>query len=92
MVTKKVRLTRKDKISTGSFHQLHIFVCVYDMWLWGHYHTDRAERPHCEIYYKRIEDLNTIWNRWFDKNNSSINYIDKSPKYILKDNPWANEI
>lgn len=28
MVTEKVRLTRKDKISTGSFHQLHIFLYV----------------------------------------------------------------
>lgn len=32
MVTEKVRLTRKDKISTGSFHQLHILcVCVNHM-------------------------------------------------------------
>ena len=41
----------KDKIS-------------WKVWLFGHYHDDRLERPGVEMFYKEMEDLETIWDRW----------------------------
>ena len=37
------------------------------IWLFGHYHADRVERPCVEQMYMDYEDLNTIWNRWYDE-------------------------
>lgn len=36
----------------------------WDIWLFGHYHADRLERPHVEQFYEKYEDLNTIFARW----------------------------
>ena len=36
----------------------------WNIWLYGHYHHDRIERPYVEQYYNDIEELDTIWNRW----------------------------
>jgi 3-oxoacid CoA-transferase subunit A len=36
----------------------------YNLWLWGHYHGDRIEAPHCEMFYYEVEDLKTIEERW----------------------------
>lgn len=33
-------------------------------WLWAHYHTDRVEAPHCEIFYYEVENLCDIEQRW----------------------------
>lgn len=59
--------------------------------LWGHFHADRIERPHCEMLYQSIQDLNVIWNRWygektFQKNCQNLNL---SPNFCQDDNPWA---
>lgn len=35
------------------------------IWLFGHYHADRVERPFVEQMYMDYENLDTIWNRWF---------------------------
>lgn len=37
------------------------------IWLFGHYHADRIERPYVEQMYMDYENIDTIWNRWFDK-------------------------
>lgn len=34
------------------------------VWLFGHYHDDRLVRPGVEMYYKDIEELSVIWDRW----------------------------
>ena len=36
----------------------------WKIWLFGHYHADRIERPYVEQYFNDIEELDTIWNRW----------------------------
>ena len=36
----------------------------FDIWLFGHYHADRIERPGVEQMYQDYESLETIWNRW----------------------------
>ena len=37
---------------------------TWKIWLWAHYHVDRVEWPHCEIFYTEIESLNSILERW----------------------------
>lgn len=40
--------------------------CIdWRIWLFGHFHADRVERPCVEQMYMDYEDLNTIWNRWY---------------------------
>lgn len=64
----------------------------WKIWLWGHFHADRIERPHCEIYYKDIENLETIWNRWCgEKTFKQEWWLQKSPYFYFDDNPWAKE-
>jgi hypothetical protein len=36
----------------------------WNIWLFGHFHADRVERPHVEQMYMDYELLDTIWNRW----------------------------
>lgn len=36
----------------------------FNIWLFGHYHADRVERPHVEQMFMDYENLETIWNRW----------------------------
>jgi hypothetical protein len=36
----------------------------WNIHLWGHYHADRIEAPHCEMFYTEVEDLETIEARW----------------------------
>ena len=51
----------------------------WNIWLFGHYHADRIELPHVEMFYKAIEPLEHIWNRW---NGGEIPWhMPKSPKY-----------
>lgn len=37
----------------------------FDIICFGHYHADRLERPHVEMYYNDVEDLDDIKNRWY---------------------------
>ena len=53
----------------------------WDVWLFGHFHADRMERPHVEQYFKAIEDLEEIWKRWNDPNYSLPTYFRKSPNF-----------
>lgn len=36
----------------------------WNIWLWAHYHIDRVEAPHCEIFYTEVENLCDIEQRW----------------------------
>lgn len=60
----------------------------WNIWLFGHYHADRIERPHVEQMYTDYENLNTIWNRWNnEKTYSKEWWLPKSP--FMKD--WSQE-
>lgn len=37
---------------------------TFGIHLWGHYHADRVEAPHREMFFQEIEDLNSIEDRW----------------------------
>lgn len=54
-------------------------------WLWGHFHDDRIEAPHKEMYYYNIEELDTIANRWkkYDKTGELDWWLVKSPNFDL---------
>lgn len=55
---------------------------TWDIWLFGHYHADRLERPHVEQMFKIVEELNTIWDRWHS--DKELNWwIRKSPNYYM---------
>ena len=52
----------------------------WTVWLFGHYHADRLERPGVEMFYREIEDMDTIWNRW--TSGKELDWcLDKSPNF-----------
>ena len=57
----------------------------WGIWLFAHYHTDRLERPHVEIFYQEVEPLDTIVSRWekYDKTGEVDWWIPKSPAYYM---------
>ena len=59
----------------------------WGIWLWAHYHVDRIERPHCEIYYNDFEKLDVIYKRWIDYDNTGKLedwWLPKSPMFYAK--------
>jgi 3-oxoacid CoA-transferase subunit A len=58
-------------------------VIGWGVWLFGHYHGDRLERPHVEMYYNDIESLDTVYKRWkkYDDTGELNWYLAKSPKF-----------
>ena len=58
----------------------------WNIWLWGHFHADRIERPHCEMYYNAIESLDKIYNRWkrYDEIGALDWWLRKGPQFYSK--------
>lgn len=58
----------------------------WGVWCFGHFHKDRIERPRVEQFYGYIEDLETVWNRWFDEKTIENEYwLEKSPNYYMEE-------
>lgn len=36
----------------------------WKIWLFGHYHKDRLERPSVEMFFKDVTKIDVIWERW----------------------------
>jgi 3-oxoacid CoA-transferase subunit A len=55
----------------------------WNIWLFGHYHVDRLERPHVEMYYNDIEQLETVYDRWrqYDSTGTLPWWVSKSPNF-----------
>ena len=55
----------------------------WDIWCFGHYHADRIERPHVEQYYRDIEELDEVYNRWknYDKTHELPWHLVKGPMF-----------
>ena len=64
---------------------------TYNLWLFGHFHDDRLVRPHVEMYFKDIEDLEIIYNRWNGENQDMSKGWHKDPNYNLNDNQWGGK-
>lgn len=56
------------------------------IWLFGHYHADRIERPHVEQYFNNIESLSEIFRRWswYDATGKLDWWLNKSPNFYQK--------
>lgn len=57
----------------------------WGIWCFAHYHTDRIERPYVEQFYERVEDLDTIWERWtkYHKTHELDLWLHKSPNFYM---------
>ena len=57
----------------------------WGVWLFGHYHKDRIERPHVEMLYESIWSLEYLWDRWkkFDNNEELYWWLRKSPNFYM---------
>ena len=58
---------------------------TWNVWCWGHYHSDRIERPHCEMFYTDIENLEDIYSRWTSGEELPW-YLELAPNYNKGDN------
>ena len=59
----------------------------YNIWLFGHFHADRIERPKCEIFYRDIEEIDDTYNRWNTKEGlEKVCYqYDTGPNYYTEE-------
>ena len=58
-------------------------IVSYGIWLFGHYHQDRIERPYVEQFYMNIESLDDIHERWFGEDAKYLQAMKrKSPRYF----------
>lgn len=57
----------------------------WGIWLYGHYHADRLERPYAEIFYYEMEDLNDIVARWekYKETGELEWWFPKSPSFYM---------
>lgn len=57
----------------------------WNLWCFAHYHTDRLERPHVEIFYQEVEPLDTIVSRWkkYDETGEVDWWIPRSPNFYM---------
>lgn len=57
--------------------------CKWKYWLFGHYHADRMERPHVEMFFNDIEKLDDVAARWehYDEMGELDWWIKKSPNF-----------
>ena len=55
----------------------------WKVWCFGHYHADRVERPYVEQFFVEVEDLTTVWSRWYNYSRGiPIEWwVPKSPNY-----------
>ena len=58
----------------------------FKVWLWGHYHADRIERPRMEMFYNDTESLNDIMYRWkrYSETKELDWWLNKSPNYYME--------
>lgn len=55
----------------------------WGIYLFGHYHADRIELPHVEMFYLEIDSLDTIMNRWkkYDETGELDWWLPCGPKF-----------
>lgn len=57
----------------------------WNIWLFGHYHADRLERPHVEQFYLEYELLDNIFARWekYDTTGELDWWLPRSPNFYM---------
>lgn len=53
----------------------------WKLWLFGHYHRDRIERPRVHQLYQSAYPLGYLWEIWEEEKLDLIDTFDKSPNY-----------
>ena len=59
----------------------------WKIWLFGHFHSDRLERPRVEQFFNDTEDIETIWGRWqrYEETGELPWWLNKSPLFFTED-------
>ena len=58
----------------------------WKIWLFGHYHADRIERPYVEMFSLETEDLSTIYERWEKYEDAGLDWwLPKSPNFYMEE-------
>lgn len=57
----------------------------FKVWCFGHFHADRIEAPHAEMYFKDTEELEVIADRWahYDETGELDWWLVKGPQFYL---------
>ena len=58
--------------------------CEWYVWLFGHYHADRLERPGVQQLYRYTEKLEDIWTR-FTADTTPMWWLPKAPMFYAED-------
>lgn len=55
----------------------------WGVWCFGHYHSDRIERPRAEMFFQDIVELSTVYNRWLGDNPTFEDewWLERSPNF-----------
>lgn len=58
---------------------------LWKHWVFGHFHSDRIERPHVEQFYQEYEDIESIIARWdkYDKTGELDWWLPRSPNFYM---------
>lgn len=58
---------------------------LWKHWVFGHFHSDRIERPYVEQFYIEVEDLESIIARWnkYAKTKELDWWLPKSPNFYM---------
>lgn len=58
--------------------------CEWKVWMFGHFHQDRLERPRAEMFFQEVENIETVWNRWEGGKTAEKEWwLPKSPNYWM---------
>ena len=75
-----------DKTMEIWMDELRHKMADWGVWCFGHFHADRIEAPRVQQFYYNIEDLETVWNRWFNEATIDQEYqLEKSPNYYKEE-------
>ena len=58
---------------------------LWKHWVFGHFHSDRIERPYVEQFYIKVENMEDIWNRWqkYTETKELDLWLPKSPNFYM---------
>lgn len=76
--------SRVDKTTEKFLEEIKDEVNAY-IWLFGHYHNDRLERPYIEQFFRDTEDMENIFDRWkkWEKTGELDWWLTKSPNFYM---------
>lgn len=57
----------------------------WQIWCFGHFHADRLERPHVEMFFRDTELLANVWQRWekYRETGELDWWLERSPNFYM---------